>query len=159
MLRDIIVNAGINVDATYTAAADMKTGMGVVKDSATGKVSFPSAATGENVVFIQKDKIPTGANAARKNFSDYEEEFNTVKAGDKVVCYAYPNDNDFATDQFDATSLVSSAAKKAVVVGTDGKLTLATSTAKSRYQFIGLITDNGHTLARIHVLDTPIANS
>lgn len=150
MLRDLETLEINAVDATYAADVDMATGMGVVKDIANKIAKLPAAETGTEVVFIQKDRRPTGRNAARTIFSDYDEEFNTVKAGDLIVLYNYAYDNIFATDQFDATTLVAGVEGQYVSWGTNGKAKLATAGVKSRYKFYGLYNDAGHILARIY---------
>lgn len=150
MLRDMMVNEIVGVDATYTADANFATGMGVVKDIANKIAKLPTADTGVDVVFVQKARIPTGQNAAKTYFSDYNEEFNTVKKDDKVVLYNYAYDNIFATDQYDDTSLVAGAEDKFVAWGTDGKAKIAGSGVNSMYKFAGLYNDAGHTLARFY---------
>ena len=146
MLRDMMVNEIVGVDATYTADADLATGMGVVKDLANKLAKLPTADTGVDVVFVQKARIPTGRETAKTYFSDYNEQFNTVNEGDKVVLYNYAYDNIFATDQYDATSL------------TDGKAKIATAGTDSLYKFIGLYNDAGHTLARFYKVETVGSN-
>lgn len=159
MLRDLIVNEGIASDATFAATAELKTGMAVVKDCSAGTAAVPSSETAAELCFVQKERYATGVNAARTQFSDYDTELNTVKNGDKMVLYAYPSGSVFATDQFDATTAVAANVKKVFSAGTNGKLGLATtSTVKSVYEFLGTYSDNGHTLAKFHVLDTAKAN-
>ena len=158
MLRDMMVNEIVGVDATYTADADFATGLCVVKDLANKLAKLPAADTGVDVVFVQKARIPTGCNASKTYFSDYNVEFNTVAEGDKVVLYNYAYDNIFATDQFDATSLVDANVGKFVVWGTDGKAKVATAGTDSLYKFIGLYNDAGHTLARFYKVETVGSN-
>lgn len=153
MLRDKIVNDYTNVDSTYTADVELKTGMGVVKDFVNKLAKLPTAATGVDVVFVQKDRRPTGINAAKVYLSDYNEEFNTVKKDDKVVLYNYAYDNIFATDQYDATTIKAGNENKYVAWGTDGKATIAASGTNSRYKFLGLVDDAGHTLARFYKVE------
>lgn len=158
MLRDMMVNEIVGVDATYTADADLATGMGVVKDFANKLAKLPTADTGVDVVFVQKARIPTGCNASKTYFSDYNEQFNTVAEGDKVVLYNYAYDNIFATDQYDATSLVDANVDKFVAWGTDGKAKIAAAGTDSLYKFIGLYNDAGHTLARFYKVETVGSN-
>ena len=150
MLRDLEVNEIVAVDATYSADVDMATGMGVIKDIANKVATLPAAEVGTEIVFTQKARIPTGKNAARTIFSDYDEEFNTIKKDDKVVLYNYAYDNIFATDQYDTATLVAGAEGQYVAWGTNGKAKLATAGVDSRYKFYGLYNDAGHILARIY---------
>lgn len=151
MLRDNIVNGAKFVDATHKATVELKTGMGVVIGE-TG-VELPATATGVDVFVVQKQRIPTGINAAKSEFSDYEAEFNTVKANESVLLVKYHAGESFLTDQFDTMTVGNRA-----VVGTDGKWEAATDTKTSIYVFKGTVNDNGHTLAKIEVSDTADKN-
>lgn len=159
MLRELMIHDQKSADATYTANAAMKTGMAVVKDLASHKAKFPAAATADNLLFVQKARIPTGVYAAYTNLSDYDDIFVNVAAGELVVLHSYDYDETFGTDAFDESGLTDDDAGSVVVAGTDGLLVPATSTTKSKYLFEGFYNDAGHTLAQIRVLDTPIANS
>lgn len=150
MLKDKIVHDYANVDATYTADTNLNTGMGVVKDLVNKLAKLPTAETGVDIVFVQKDRTPIGINAAKTQFSDYDVDFNTVNAGDKVVLYAYAYDNIFATDQYDETTVKAGAEGSYVAWGTDGKAVIAAAGTASNYKFLGLVSDAGHTLARFY---------
>lgn len=154
MLRSIIEHGGKSAPANMKVAANAKTGMGVVITD--GQLAFPTAATAADVYFLQKARVLSGTDAARTDVSDYLDSFNTLKAGDLAVAENYDFGEEFATDQYDATDLVVANVGKRVEVGTDGKLALATGSSK--YIFVGLHNDGGHTLARIRVSDTAAAN-
>ena len=157
MLRDIIVNGNIAVDATYKADEAMGTGYAVVKGD--GVAEFPSAETAAELFFVQKDREPVGAYAGLTNFSDYNDMFNTVAAGETIVLCSYPSGSEFATSAYDATTAVAGNINKVFSATTGGLMKKATaSTVLSKYLFLGTITDNGHTLAKFRVLDTAIAN-
>ena len=78
MLRDILINEQKAVPTYFKANAAMKTGMGVVLNVSTGVCAFPTAEAADNIYIADKERYATGANAARTNFSDYEEEFHAV---------------------------------------------------------------------------------
>ena len=148
MLRELRVNCAEAPAASFKAATELKTGMGVVKNYGTGELALPSADTDSGIFLVQKQPIPTGINTAFENFSDYEEEFNTVKEGEFCVAYHYLADSAFATDQYD--SALTDAGY--VTVGTDGKWKAASGTTK--FYFTGLVADGPfHTLARIERVD------
>lgn len=153
MLRDNIINGAKFIDASKKASVALKTGMGVVITN--GKAALPSAATAADIFVVQKQRIATGVNAARTEFSDYEDEFNTVKADENVLLVKYHAGESFLTDQY-AASLT---AGVRVDVGTDGKWAKAGSTSASVYVFVGTVNDNGHTLAKIEVSDTAAKNA
>lgn len=156
MLRDLEVHEILVVDATFKAGKELKTGMGVIRNWKTGVADTPAALTSADLVFVQKDRVPTGRNTAFTNFSDYEEEFNTVAENELFVAYVYPANTLFATDQYDTATLTDEIDPTYVAVDTDGKFT--TATAASIYQFVGIMNDNGHKLAKIRVCDTAGTN-
>ncbi len=157
MLRDIQVGSGKAVNAMFAAGEAMTTGMGVVKNIATGEVEFPAAATASEIFFVQKARYPKGINASRTNFSDYDSDFVNIAKGEKVVLCKYEAGEIFATDAY--ATATKPTAGKVVVVNTDGELIDATSPATSIYKYIGDRTDGGHTLLKIEVLDTAATNA
>ena len=157
MLRSVIEHDNKSAPAYMKVAAAAKTGMGVVISS--GQLAFPSAATADDIYVLNKARVPEGLLAAAEVLSDYEEQFNTFAAGDYAVAENFDFGEQFATDQYNATNLTDANAGKVLVVGTDGKWDLATSTTTSKYIFVGLFNDGSHVLARIRVSDTPVANS
>ncbi len=155
MLRNLDVKFGKPVYAGYKADADMITGMGVVIDEETKTVGFPEAETADNIYIVDKERVPTGLNAAREDFSDYEEEFVTVKQGDPVKIHAPEGSERRATDQFVATGL---AIDDAMAVGTDGKWKKAAAGIESNYVYGGIHNDNGRELAIIRVVRDKVSN-
>ncbi|MCK9160975.1 MAG: hypothetical protein M0P00_10940 [Bacteroidaceae bacterium] len=156
MLRDYITISNKPVLVTYKADAACKTGMGVVLDDTNGEFAFPTAATADEIYFVDKERIPTGTNAAISEHSDYDSEFIDVKVGELAKLVKYLPGEEFLTDQIAASQTNGTV----LVVGTDGKLTAATSTTTSRYYLVKKdFSDNGHTLARIRVLEIPIVNA
>lgn len=156
MLRDILINEQKAVPTYFKANAAMKTGMGVVLNVSTGVCAFPTAEVADNIYIADKERYATGANAARTNFSDYEEEFHAVANGDVVKLRHYDAGEEFATDAFTGTI----AKGDAVAVGTDGKWKKAATTVASRYICVDPTHDDaGHILLRVRVLDAAIKNS
>lgn len=159
MLRDLIVNAQDAAIAGFTTESAAATGMGVVITSEADKtVDLPSAETAVDVLVLQKARVPEGLNCAKTEFSDYDPDFNTFAAGEQVILYKYYVGERFATDAY-ASGLTDSDAGKKLAVGTDGKWKVAGANVASKYEFIGLVNDNGHTLARIKVVEDTTANS
>jgi len=158
MLRDLMVDENLAADATFVADAAMTTGMAVVKNFTDGTADFVASESADNLLFVQKARIPTGTNAALTEFSDWYSEFNTVAAGEGVVLYGYPSGSTFATSAY-AAGLTDSDKNKVLASGTDGKLKVATaSTVSSKYKFLGLGTENSHTYAKVYVLDVATTN-
>lgn len=155
MLRERITHSHKAAETIYKAAADMVTGMGVIKND-DGTFSAPAAATSANIYWLDKERIPTGINAARVNMSDYDEDYTTVKKDEFGKLMQYGPGERFATDAY-ATALTDADAGKMVEVGTDGKVAVAT--AASIYKFKGFYNDAGHELADIEVLDTAVSNT
>lgn len=157
MLRDLIVNAQDAAIAGYTVTTAAATGMGVViTDEDEKTVGLPEAETAVDVFVLQKARVPEGLNCARTDFSDYDPDFNTFAADEQVVLHKYDIGERFAVDAF-AAALTDSDKGKKVAVGTDGKWKVATGASK--YVFYGMMNDNGHTLAKIKVVEDTTANS
>ena len=155
MLRDNFVTLNKPIPATYKAAAAMKTGMGVVIDDANKQVKFPTGATSENVYFVNKERIAQTAGS-QANLSDYDDLYTTIASGEFVKIEKYLPGEEFLTDAKGTTATVG----KVLAVGTDGLLADATATTvKSALLYVADVKDNGHTLMKIRVLDTPIANT
>lgn len=159
MIRDFIINGAKAPDAMHKAKVDMVTGMAVVKeDSATDKYANVTAdETVTDIYFVDKERVPSGVNAARGDMSDYDEDFVNIKADEMVSLDKYAPGEKFGTDQFDDTSLVSDTAVNTRVSYKAGKAMKAT--IASPYVFKGFYNDNGHTLALISVSDTAVANA
>lgn len=149
MLRTIIAHDGKLVLGGFKTAGAYATGMGVTKDETTGVVTIPAKETGVNLYVLDKERIPTGANAARVDMSDYDPDFNTFAAGELCKIQGYVANEKFAVDQYDAAKCIAGNAGKYAAVGTDGKWTIAGADTDSEYVFLGLHNDAGHTLALI----------
>lgn len=154
MIRELQVTMNKPANAMYKAGEEkIITGMAVVKNEANKTFEFASAETAADVFFVDKERIPTGYNAARGDMSDYDEDFVTLKENDFGKLIAYYVGERFAVDQYDETGLVEGVR---VSTGTDGKLVKAT--VASKYVFKGFVDDNGHKLAVIEVSDTTATN-
>lgn len=157
MIRDMRRNGSQPKDTMHKAEVAMITGMGVViKNSTT--VALPSAETATNIYFVTKERIPTGVNAARKDMSDYDEDFVKIKAGEFVGLERYTDGEKLATDQFVAADFGDDAiAGFAVSIGTDGLLKKAT--VASKYVFDDIHNDNGHRLVIVRVEPDSVTNA
>ena len=155
MLRELQVIKDKPAIASYKAGeTTISTGMAVVKNETDKTFEFASAETAADLYFVDKERIPTGINAARGDISDYDADFTTLKENDFGKLIAYLPGERFATDQYIESGLT---AGVRVSVDTDGKL--KKSTIASKYVFKGFYDDNGHKLAIVEVSDTAVANS
>lgn len=157
MIRDMRRNGAQPKDTMRKAAVDMVTGMGVVKtDDKT--VNFPTAETAANIYVTTKERIPSGINCARKDMSDYDDDFVKIKAGEFIGLERYTDGEKFATDQFKAEDFADDAAEGfGVSVGTDGLWMKAT--VESKYIYAGIHDDNGHKLVMIRVESDAVTNA
>ena len=154
MIRELQVTMNKPANAMYKAGEEkIITGMAVVKNEANKTFEFASAETAADVFFVDKERVPSGYNAARGDMSDYDEDFVTLKENEMGKLIAYYVGERFAVDQYDETGLVEGVR---VSAGTDGKLVKAT--VASKYVFKGFVDDNGHKLAVIEVSDTTATN-
>lgn len=156
MLREFKAGIGKVVHADYKAKVAMKTGMAVVIDEATKEAKFPTAATADGLYFVDKERVATGYNTARGDMSDYDDNFVTVAAGEFVKLKSFREDAVLGVDSKGATAPT---AGKVVMAGTDGKLVDATADVASRYLYLGDVTDNGHELMKIKILDVATKNA
>lgn len=156
MLREFKAGNGNVVHADYKAKTAMKTGMVVIVDEETKEAKFPTAATADGLYFVDKERIPTGYNTARGDMSDYDENFINVAAGEFVKLRSFRED---AVIGVDCKGDTAPTAGKVVMANTDGKLVNATAAVASRYLYLGDVTDNGHELMRIKILDVPTKNA
>lgn len=159
MIRDFIINGAKAPDAMHKAKVAMVTGMAVVKeDSATDKyANITPDETVADIYFVDKERVPSGVNAARGDMSDYDEDFVKIKANEPVSMDKYAPGEKFGTDQYDDTSLVPDTAAGTRVSFKNGKAMKAT--IASPYVFRDFYKDNGHVLAQIEVSDTVVANA
>lgn len=156
MLRELQVTKDKPANSMYKSGEEkIVTGMAVVKNEINKTFEFASDETAADLFFVDKERVPSGANAARGDMSDYDEDFTTLQENEFGKLISYYVGERFATDQYVETGLV---VDTRVSVGTDGKLVKAASTITSKYVFKGFYDDNGHKLAVIEVSDTPDKN-
>lgn len=156
MLREFQVTKDKPANSMFKSGEDVLiTGMGVVKNETAKTADFADAETAADIYLVDLEKVAKGANAAKTNMSDYDEDFTVVKEGEFVKLIAYYPGEIFGTDQFVKTGLTEN---DRMTVNTSGKWIKAT-TGNSKYVFVGFFNDNGHELAKIKVSDTPAANA
>ena len=157
MLRELQVTKDKPANSMYKSGEEkIVTGMAVVKNEANKTFEFASAETAADLFFVDKERVPSGINAARGDMSDYDGDFTTLKENEFGKLIAYYVGERFAVDQYVESGLVEGVR---VSVDTDGKLIKATGTVESKYVFKGFYDDNGHKLAIIEVSDTPAKNA
>lgn len=157
MLRELQVTKDKPANSMYKSGEEkIVTGMAVIKNESNKTFEFASAETAADLFFVDKERVPSGINAARGDMSDYDEDFTTLKENEFGKLIAYYVGERFAVDQYVESGLVEGVR---VSVGTDGKLIKATGTVESKYVFKGFYDDNGHKLAIIEVSDTPAKNA
>lgn len=155
MLRELQVTMNKPANAMYKSGeSEIITGMAVVKNESKKTFEFASAETASDLYFVDKERVPSGRNAALENMSDYDEDFVTLKENEFGKLIAYYVGERIATDQYVEDGLVDGVR---VSAGIDGKITKAT--VASRYIFKGFFDDNGHKLAVIEVSDTASTNA
>lgn len=162
MIRDFIINGAKAPDAMHKAKVDMVTGMAVIKeDTATDRyANISSTETVADIYFVDKERVPSGANAAKGDMSDYDDDFINIKADEFVSMDKYAPGEKFGTDQYDTSSITNETAIGTRVSFKNGKAMAATKTTiSSPYIFKGFYNDNGHTLVQIEVSDTAAANT
>lgn len=151
MIRELMVNGAKNIPANYAAKVDMVTGMGVQVDHKAGQVKFPDAATAEGIEMVAHEFIPEGIYASQTNFDDYDKMVTEIKAGVLVKRVPLYAGELYGTDQYNAADAQDTNIGKLLEVNTDGKWQVAT-TGASRFEFAGVMDDNGHKLIMISVL-------
>ena len=157
MLREFQVTKDKQANSMYKSGEEkIVTGMAVVKNESNKTFEFASAETAADLFFVDKERVPSGVNAARGDMSDYEEDFTTLKENEFGKLIAYYVGERFAVDQYVESGLDVGVR---VSANTDGQLIKATGTVDSKYVFKGFYDDNGHKLAIIEVSDTPAKNS
>ncbi len=159
MLRDFRINGAKAPDAMHKAKTEMVTGMAVVReDTTTDKfVKITDSETVADILFADKERVPTGVNAARGDMSDYDPDFVNIKANEMVTIDKFMVDEKLGTDQFVEADFTVETAIDTRVSFKDGKAMKAT--IASPYKFKGLYNDNGHTLIQIEVSDTATKNA
>lgn len=159
MLRDFRINGAKAPDAMHKAKTEMVTGMAVVReDTTTDKfVKITTTETVADILFVDKERVPTGINAAKGDMSDYDPDFVNIKANEMVTIDKFAVDEKFGTDQFVTADFTTETAIDTRISFKDGKAMKAT--IASPYKFKGLFDDNGHTLIQIEVSDTAEKNT
>lgn len=159
MLRDFRINGAKAPDAMHKAKADMVTGMAVVReDTAADKfVKVTEAETVADILFVDKERVPSGVNAARGDMSDYDPDFINIKANEMVTVDKFAVNEKFGTDRFVEADFTAETAIDTRISFKGGKAMKAT--IASPYKFKGLYNDNGHTLIQIEVSDTAAENT
>ena len=154
-----MINGAKAPDAMHKAKVDMTTGMAVIKeDSDTDKfANVTSDESVKNLFFINKERIPTGTNAAKVDMSDYDPDFTGVKANEYVTLEKYSPGEVFCTDQYDNESVTAETAINTRISFKNGEAMV--STIASPFIFKGFFNDNGHTLVKIEVADDMSTNS
>ena len=157
MIRELQVTKDKPANSMYKSGEEkIVTGMAVVKNETNKTFEFASAESAADLFFVDKERVPSGINAARGDMSDYDEDFTTLKENEFGKLIAYYVGERFAVDQYVESGLEVGVR---VSANTDGKLIKATGTVASKYVFKGFYDDNGHKLALIEVSDTPAKNS
>lgn len=156
MIRELQVTMNKPTNSMYKSGEEMVlTGMAVVKNETDKTFEFASTETASDLFFVDKERIPTGINAARGDMSDYDEDFVTLKENEFGKLIAYYVGERFAVDQFEKEGLEVGVR---VAANANGKL-IKSTTVDSKYVFKGFMNDNGHELAIIEVSDTVAKNS
>lgn len=151
MLRELQTNTGKVYDTMNTASVAMVVGMGVVKDyTKDNEVGFPVAATDAGVFFVTKEKRAEGIYAGLGEFSDYEEMFMNIEAGEGVKLVPPVKSERYATDQITATGL---AKGDYLALGADGKFAKAATDTVTRFVYRGTKKIDTHDLHVIEVID------
>lgn len=147
MLRELQTKTGKVYDTTNKASVAMVVGMGVVKDYVNGGVEFPAAATDAGVFFVTKEKEAKGIYAGLGEFSDYNDMFMKIEAGELVKLVSPEKSERYATDQVTATGLTKG---DYLALGTDGKF--AESATATKFVYGGTKTVDTHTLHVVEVI-------
>lgn len=157
MLRELQVTMNKPANAQYKSGETgvLVTGMAVLKNEADGTFELPTEETAADLFFLDKERVPTGINAARSDMSDYDKDFTNIAPDEFAKMIAYYVGERFAIDQY-AEGLADG---DRLAAGTDGKMKKAGSGIASKYIYRGIHNDNGHELAIIEVSDTPAANA
>lgn len=148
MLRELQTNTGKVYDATNITTVDVVVGMGVVKDYTKDReVGFPDAPTDKGVFLVTREKRAEGIYAGLGEFSDYEEMFMKIKAGNglKLVPPEFPER--YATDQFTAGAVKGDH----LALGINGKF--EKSENATRFVYRGTKVIDTHTLHVIEVVE------
>lgn len=152
MLRVLQIVNGKNVDAQYKAKVALKRGMFVNKDYATKEVILPVTASVAEIFLVDRGLInETFATAGGEIQTDYDATLEAIKVGEFVNTMALIAGERYAVDAYSGDAANFDAGKYLVVStvadATQGKLVASPTNTKSNFRSLGLISDNGHTLA------------
>ncbi|KAF6626953.1 hypothetical protein H6F38_23130 [Paenibacillus sp. EKM208P] len=148
MLRHLITHPFKAADATFKSATPTIRGRLVQKDYVTKTAIVPTSQ--EGLFWITKDSYPTGLLSLEGELSDYDPRLESIVANEPVVLETPVSGEVYATSEF-VTGLVDGDFVEVETTGIDsGKL--KKSSAKTKYQYVGEVKENGHTLAKIAVL-------
>ena len=157
MLRELQVTKDKPANSMYKAGEkEIKTGMAVVKNEATKTFEFASVETAAELVFVDKERVPRGFNAARGDMSDYDADFTTLVEGDFGKLINYLPGERFATDAYVEAGIATGVRLSANAAG---KIVKAATNVESKYVCGGFYTDNGHKLVIVEVSDTTGKNA
>ena len=157
MLRELQVIKDKPAIASYKAGeTTISTGMAVVKNETDKTFEFASAETAADLYFVDKERIPTGVNAARGDISDYDADFTTLVEGDFGKLINYLPGEKVATDAYVETGIASGVRLSA---NTAGKIVKAATTVASKYVCALFYTYILHNLFIVEVSDTTGKNS
>lgn len=149
MLRQLqTVNAKC-ADALSTAGEALKVGMLVTKDS-DGEAVLLSADGSTDLFFVVKEKIPTGLNSIQGEISEYDNLFNDIADGERVVLIKPVEGEKYATDQFVDTKLIKG---YPIHANTDGKIVRINSGTTSMV-YDGAYVENDRTLAKVRFIES-----
>lgn len=151
MLRRLQTVSGKNIDVQMKADVAMTRGMVVQKNFANGEAIMPASQAG--LYFVDRDVQPTGLMAYEGEISDYDTRLETIAIGDFVQLEKPVVGERYATDQFVADNLVVGGYMD-VSTAADATLgKLIHSADASKFMYAGTMSDNGHTLAIVEIVE------
>lgn len=147
MLRNLQTNGSEYANGMCKAKVEMKRGTFVVADEITKEFDLATGITGAKL--INRGTKVTRDVAEGFPVSDYDQDQDTILLGE----YAYMNELEgrWMTSEYDATTVKSTLAVGSYLNIASGKLIASPDNAVTIIKFIGLINDNGHTLAGFEI--------
>ena len=100
--------------------------------------------------FVVKEKIPTGLNSIQGEISEYDNLFNDIADGERVVLIKPVEGEKYATDQFVDTKLIEG---YPIHANTDGKIVRINSGTTSMV-YDGAYVENDRTLAKVRFIES-----
>ena len=151
MLRRLQTVSGKNIDVQMKADVAMKRGMVVQKNFTNTEAVMPASQAG--LYFVDRDVQPTGLMAYEGEISDYDTRLETIAVGDFVQLEKPVVGERYATDQYVADNLVVGGYMD-VSTAADATLgKLIHSADASKFMYCGTMSDNGHTLAIVEIVE------